>query len=210
MLIDWLLTFFGLLFIVAAVFGPVVVYFLVRRPGPPSLGTSKTDRFGMVDVHDASSSPTLTFEHPEWRGALHIMEVPIRGPEHYNFSGTTHAPRSSWSLTSRRLMMPPEGPGQKIKIGDPDLDKRFIIFAENPDEVRAFFDAEIVHLLTVLDAGFFSFLSGPIAGITVYVLGEKFAVSVSGRPGDASEHLQNVLRLIQRAAEHCNPPVQST
>lgn len=202
MVMDWLLIFFGLLLFAAAVIGPILLYYRERRPKWLESTRAQADQLGVVDVHYAHYSSTLTFERPEWRGVLHITETPIRGPEHFTFSGTTRAPRSSWSLASRRLMMPPEGPGQKIAIGDPDLDKRFIVFAENPAEARAFFDEEMVHLLTVLDAGFFSFLSGPIAGITVYTLGGKFAVSVHGRPGDDSEHLQNVLRLIHRAAEH--------
>lgn len=181
----------------------VLVVFLHGRQqrGAAAIAASLAERFGVTRVRSGLITTEIALERPGWSGHLRAHARPRSAFEVLQFTGTTRAPRSAWSLASPWLAQV-EGPGQRVALESPALRDRFVVFAERPAELRAFFDADVERLLVDLDAGVSHALIGATPGIAVSVIGTQLSVMVIGQQLEDREHLERALALIERVAEH--------
>lgn len=192
---------------IAAALGLIVLYLNTERTRRASIAAALAPRFGVVQISSTWRTLELILERPAWSGVLRAHATPGRMFETIQVTGTTRTARGAWSITPRRFLLQP-GPGALVPLADAELQRRFVVVAERPEEVRPFFDAEVKRLILGLDAGLAHSLlaSGAgVAGVSVSVEGTAFHVLVSGQKDDAEEHLTRVLELIERVAQHGQP-----
>lgn len=191
-------------FVMAMNVGILVLVFGARirqRRRRVELARALASRFGIVHIRDMGATFLLVLDKPSFEGTLQAHELKSRSFSTVEFEGTVREPKSSFRLTSRRLLGFSSGDGN-VELASPELRKQFTIVAERPDEVLPLFDTEMEELLAKLDAGLFHALIGPLAGITIAVQGTELLVTVIGQQGDDEEFLRRVLRLIERVAEY--------